>query len=625
MWPFTDSSTFVKAPSRPPVLADRLIRLLTLSVAVLTVGNSAAAQSAPGASETSSLCSRVSALEIVRQQIDAAKSFDDPARRVAVLVRGADLLWPYQQGEARAAFSEAFGAAEQDYKAKGDELKKAGRALLVETPDQRYVVIRAVARRDPAWAKKLTEELLKRERQEAEDAAAKNPQADERIAWKLLDAAASFLPSDPAAANTFAAASLRYPAGVRLTEFMYKLAGLDQKAADQFYRQALAAYGDRPLREFLYLAAYPFALSDSGDMPWTGTYVVPPSFAPDLSLKRLFAQTLLRRAAQSLQVPADEGDDYNGFPATGHILQVLTRVGPQVQRLMPDLSGATEQARNNLLSSLQPENQEVFLRPQTDRSSAGKRTFDEQVEAAGRETGVSRRDELLATAVLNAGPAEGLDKVLDAADRISDSALRSQLLDWLYFSRTQGAVKEGRLDEAAELAAKVQEADQRAYLYSEIAKASLGSPDSQSRTRALLDEIVTTADKGPDTVVTARALFSAAYLYLNIDPGRSVSIYGDAVKRINRIEAPDFSSQSLIRRLEGRNFARYASFKTPGFDPENALRELAKVDFDNALSLASGFADRSLRTQTALALAEFCLQRAGQQEKPSPTKRKVAQ
>jgi hypothetical protein len=624
MRPSTDRGDSADAPSRPAAASLRLTRLLASAAVALALSPWAAAQTAQPAAETSSLCGRDNALEITRQQIDAAKSFDDPARRVAVLVRAADLLWPYRQGEARAAFAEAFGAAEQDYKAKGDEWKKAGRALMVETPDQRYLVIRAVAKRDPAWAKKLTDELLRKERQEAEDAAAKNPQADERAAWKLLDTASALLPSDPAAANTFAAASLRYPAGVRLTEFMYKLAGVDQKAADQFYRQALAAYGDRPLREFLYLAAYPFGLSDSGDMPWTGTYAVPPSFAPDLSLKRLFAQTLLRRAAQTLQAPADEGDNYNGFPAAGHVLQVLTRVGPQVQRLLPDLSGATEQARNNLLSSLQPENQEVFLRPQPDRGSAGKRTFDEQVEAAGREPGVGRRDELLATAVLNAGPAEGLDKVVNAADKISDSALRSQLLDWFYFSRAQGAAKDMRLDEAAELAAKVEEADQRAYLYSEIAKASLGNPDSQGRARALLDEIVTTADKGQDTVVTARALFSAAYLYLNIDPGRSVSIYGDAVKRINRIESPDFSNQSLVRKLEGRNFARYASFKTPGFDPENALRELAKVDFDNALSLASGFADKSLRAQTALALAEFCLQRAGQQEKPPAAKKKGA-
>jgi hypothetical protein len=595
--------------------------LMILATTVLTPGGSATAQSGSWAVGPSSLCTRDNALEIIRQQLDAAKSFNDTVQRIAVMIRAADLLWPYQQAKARATFNEAFNLATQDFKEKGDEPRKAGRALLAETPDQRYVVIRAIARRDPAWARNLTDEMLKKERQEAEEATAQNPQADERTAGKLLDSAISFLSYDPAAANSFATASLRYPASIRLTAFMYKFAEVNQKAADQFYKQALVVYGDKPVREFLYLAAYPFGLSDAGDMPWSGTYIVPANFAPDPLLKRLFVQTLLQRAQQSLQVPLDEGDNYNGFPGTGHILQVLTRVEPLVQKFVPELYGPAEQARNNLLSSLQPENQEVFLRPQSGQGAPRRKTFDEQIEAAGNEPNASRRDELLTTAILSASPAEVLDSVVKAADKISDSNLRAQLLDWLYFSRTQGALKDKQLDEAAKLASKVQEVDQRAYLYSEIAKLSIQNIETQNQARALLDEIITTAGKGPDTVVTARALLSAAYMYLKLDPSRSISVFGEAIKTINKIEAPDFSNQSLIRRIEGKNFARYAVFKTPGFDPENAFQEMAKVDFDNALSLASNFTDKTLRAQTMLALADFCLQRAEQQEKAEKRKR----
>ena len=622
MRPSSDSRAYRKRSSRSRRVAGLFALLPILSAAVFTPRGSATSQTGSWTAGPSSLCTRDNALDIIRQQIDAAKSFTDTVQRIAVMIHAADLLWPYQQAKARATFDEAFDLAAQDFKEKGDEPKKAGLALLAQTPDQRYVVIRAIARRDPAWARRLTDEMLKKERQEAEEATSKNPQADERTAEKLLDAATSLLSSDPAAANSFATASLRYPASFRLTAFTYKLAEVNQKAADQFYRQALAVYGDKPLREFLYLSAYPFGLSDSGDMPWSGTYIVPANFAPDPLLKRLFVQTLLQRAQQALQLPLDEGDNYNGFPGTGHILQVLTRVEPLVQKSVPELYGPAEQVRNSLLSSLQPENQEVFLRPRPDPGSARKKTFDEQVEAAVNEPNASRRDELLVTAVLNAGPAEALDSVVNAANKISGSDLRAQLLDWFYFSRTQSAIKDGRLDEAAKLASRVQEMDQRAYLYSEIAKLSIRNIETQNQARALLDDIIATAGKGPDTVVTARALLSAAYLYLKLDPGRSISVFGDAIKTINRIETPDFSNQSLIRRIEGRNFARYAVFKTPGFDPENAFREMAKVDFDNALSLASNFTDKSLRSQTMLALAEFCLQQAEQQEKAGKEKRK---
>ena len=227
------------------------------------------------------------------------------------------------------------------------------------------------------------------------------------------------------------------------------------------------------------------------------------------------------------------------------------------------------------------------------------------------------------TAILTAAQTASVDHLVNTADKIADSKVRLQLLDWLYFVTTQRAIKERRLDDAAALASRVRELDQRAYLYSEAAKESLQRIENLNRARELLDEIVTTASKGPNTIVTARTLLAAAYLYLKIDPGRSISIIGDAIKSINRIESPDFSQHSLIRKIEGKNFVRYAVFKTPGFDPENAFREVGRISFDDALSQASSFTDKSLRALTTLVLADLCLQRAEQQEKAGQSKKKT--
>ncbi|MBV8859718.1 MAG: hypothetical protein JOZ02_22485 [Acidobacteria bacterium] len=601
-----------------------VVILPALCVALTSGARAPAQTGVQWSPEPSSLCGRDNALALVRQQLDASKALNDDARRVAVMLRAADLLWPYRQDEAREVFSAAFDAAKRDFKEKGDAPRREGLGLLVDVPDQRYVVIRAVARRDQAWAKRLTEEVLKADAQEAETSkatsAAAREEADLRTAAKLLEAAYALLPADPQGAAAFAANSLKFPAGMPLTMFMYRLAEVDQKTADRFYRQALAAYGERPAREFLYLSAYPFGLNETGDMPWSGGYLVPPAFAPDPALKRLFVQTLLRRANQALQVPPDEGDNYNGFPGTGHILQVLTRLEPLVRRDLPDLAGASEQARNNLLSSLSQPERDAFQRSLPAQTPPAPQTFDERVEAAEREA--SKRDYLLSEAILDAGPAENAERVAAAADKIGDAQARAQLLDWFYFGRAQAAVKSGQLEEATRLASKVEEMDQRAYLYSEIAKASLPKLETQNQARVLLDEIVATAAKRPDSVVAARALFAAAYMYSKFDTNRALAVMAEAVKSVNSVEAADFSQQDIFRKIEGKNFGYYASFRTPGFDPENAFREMAKVDFDGALSLAGTLADKALRARTTLALAEFCLQRAAEQEKQERQKAK---
>jgi hypothetical protein len=121
-------------------------------------------------------------------------------------------------------------------------------------------------------------------------------------------------------------------------------------------------------------------------------------------------------------------------------------------------------------------------------------------------------------------------------------------------------------------------------------------------------------------LVKARALLGVAYLYTKVDPNRSIAVLNDAVKCINHIEAPDFSSDDAGRRIEGKGFGAYAMMRAPGFSPENGFREIGKYDFDGALYLASNFTDKSLRSLTVLALVEQCLTN---QPSPKPKQKPV--
>lgn len=572
----------------------------------------------------SSSCSRDGALDIVQQQIAFSKTFDNSVQRITVLIRAADLLWAFRQAKARAAFSESFDLAVQNFREKGDEPTREGR-LAIGTPDQRYTVISAIAKRDNAWAKKLTDKMLKDEQQEAEEKPTKDNQREIKTAARLLTMAGSLLSSDEAAAISFGRNSLRYPATLSLSVFLYSLAALDKPAGDQFYQEALAAYANAPMEQLLYLSSYPFGNNrEAGDMPGYTIYSVPQGFVPNPNLQRMFVQTVLRRVQEFIRNPSDSTPG-NRLSDPEQMLLALTRLESQIQQSLPDLTPAVEAAKGNLIAQL-PQNSQRRVGEMASEiansDKAPKRTFDEQVEAALRNPNVDMRDRQLTSAITGASKDENLGAVLSAMDKISDSSLRQPLLNWIYFERAQRAIKEQKLDEARRLAAKVDELDQRAWLYSRIAEESIKQNADQTQAREVLDEVVDAAAKAPSTPTSARALLGVAYLYTKIDMSRAIAVMAEAVKCINRIEQPDFSRQFVIRKIEGKAIGTYASFPTPGFNPESAFREIGKIDFDGMLNLASNFSDKSLRALTTLAVVEQCVK--DQVVAPKPKQDKLA-
>src|SRR5829696_6183820 len=169
------------------------------------------AQSKPAGSGKSPLCNRDNAVEMIKQQIDLTKTFKNPVQRIAVLIRAADMLWPYEQERARAAFTEAFELATENEK---ENEQKGPRSLILRLriPDQRYVVIRAVTKRDSAWAKELTQKMLKLDTEAREGTSTRNSFSDLLTAERLLDSANQLIATDIKAAFDLATASLNYPA-----------------------------------------------------------------------------------------------------------------------------------------------------------------------------------------------------------------------------------------------------------------------------------------------------------------------------------------------------------------------------------------------------------------------------
>ncbi|MDX6406257.1 MAG: hypothetical protein QOH70_3712 [Blastocatellia bacterium] len=567
----------------------------------------------PPASPSS--CSRENALEIIQQQIDLTKTFDDDAGRITVLLRAADLIWPYQQKRARATFSEAFEMAVRNFKEKGDKPLNEGR-LMVQVPDRRYTVITGIAKRDPVWAAQLSKQILQEEADEARDKATKDKSQDTRTGEKLLGAAAGLLASNPTTALSFASSSLSYPASIYLPMFLFKLSEVDRGAADHFYQEALMAYARAPMDQFLYLSSYPFARNrEVGEMPTWTLYTIPAGAKPNLSLQRLFMRTLLERARNLAQDPVAPSPEAPWSEAS-QMFMALTRLEAEVAMSLPDLSGAVQELKGNI-SSLLSEKEQGHT-GQTLADPPPQKSFAERVEAADRLADAASRERDLAMALIGVSDSESLEQIEAAASKIDDLGLRVQLLSRAYFSRAQRVLKEKKIDEARKLAAKVDELDQRAYLYSQIATESLKQTKSDTQAREMLEEVLNAIAKAPNTEIKARAQLAVAYLYSNFDPSRAIAVLGDAVKTINRVESINLSGDSVGKRIEGKNFGFYYGLQTPGFNPETAFREIGKIDFDGTLYLASNLTDKSVRVMSTLALVEQCLK--DQMTKPKSAK-----
>jgi len=159
------------------ILMNRVVLVVSLLLCLPLVSN---AQKKP-AVETSSLCTKDNALDTTKQQILFTRTFDNPAQRIGVLLRAADLLWPHDQERSLAAFMEAFDLAVQHYRENGEQVTRSSKsqfAARIQLPDQRFKVITALAKRDPARARKLSNQLFQDEAKEMAD----KPPADENLA-----------------------------------------------------------------------------------------------------------------------------------------------------------------------------------------------------------------------------------------------------------------------------------------------------------------------------------------------------------------------------------------------------------------------------------------------------------
>jgi len=568
-------------------------------------------------------CDQTRGLFLVQLQVDEAKTIDNVAARIAILIEAAETLWSFQQDTARAIFTQAYEVAQKNFQDKSDTLGKE-KPLRGPIDDLRFAVIQAISRHDSRWARLLAKgaaeeaqrdaeskaEEAKREAQKA-GSSAKQPV---NMGDKFLSLSFSMLSVDQRSAVDLARISLRYPASYVLGQFLFKLAGSDQEAGDQLYREAIRAYSNSGIRNLLLLSAYPFGLKRIVIGAESVYVTVPPSFVPNASLQQIFLDALFHRAEMCLDTSTGIAASPGRTSEPAQVYLALSMLEPLIAEQQPTLLENAMRLRVAIGSVLYPEVRQAS--DSTARMQLGTEdTFASYVEKAERAVGSDKRDSFLVLGILRASDDESLEHLRDLAQKVSDSKIRQQVLNWLYFKRAQKAIKEKTLYDAKALAEKVEQLDLRAYLSYEIATESLKRVKDVAQAREVLDAVVAAALKTDNSNEKARTLLGAAHLYSGIDPLRAFEVMADAVKTINRIASVDLSDTGLMQRIEGPQFASYARYEVAGFSLEKAFRELSTSDFDRALLSAKTLEDKSFRSRAIIAIVASCLESARKPEK----------
>jgi hypothetical protein len=568
-------------------------------------------------------CDRIGALALVQQQLSEVKGLNDTVARIKILIRAADLLWTSQPEAARNAFTEAYELASQNIQEQGNDppsVKVSGPIIVVIKSDQRFVVINAIARRDGEWAKRLAERASSETQAAKEESltAGRRDTSGIKLGENFLYLASSMMSTNKQAALDFARSSFRYPPSWDgLPHFLYNLAGVDQQTADQFYLEALNFYATKPISQLLYLSSYPFALNRFVGPEASLAYSSAPNgFAPSSVAQKRFLEVLLGRAQKSVQPQSQSRapGDSDTMPEIAQIYLALSSLEPVIEHYQPEMAERAAEMKTTLSTMMSGD-----LRQEADRMNQEQREIDQQTfssfaDKIEHETVSWKKDFLIAQAVMAGVKTESLERLEDFAQKVEESRVHEQLLNWLYFISAQKAAHDGLLEDAARLARKVDQVDQRAYLFFEIAKVAEKKFGDKGRVREALDEAAKIALTAPNTQERARALLGVANLYAKLDQFRALEVMGDAVKTINRIEKPDFTLSAVFQQIQGEKFAIFASYPVSGFNLENAFRDLAAVDFQGALALARNFDSKHLRATTIIAIAAQCLEKPGEKK-----------
>lgn len=578
--------------------------LLFLSVSVF-------AQVSGKQSET---CNPEFSQSLIGQQVSESNTVKETDKRIRIYLRSADFLWKLDEKTARKYFADAFKIAVENFAEKGFEkttTENGGFKSVRTMPDYRLEVIRAIAKKDGDWAKKLTEQILaeyEKSFKERKDGFDKTREISE-----LVFIAKDSVRTNPNLSWHIFRRLMRYPLDYYWYQVLYSTAAENRQFADSLYAELLQNYAGEKPRRLLFLSAYPFARERIfGIEKFSYGVSFPAGFTANLQLQNQFIRVFLRRANVLMANPEEinlPGEQYRA-PESVYIVSALAELEPLVLQNFPQLAQTLSETKTRAMSLLSEENRKDFETRQKQAEEFGS-SFERLLKIAEEADEEGKLKDLMIVTLIRAAETEDNFKQAESwLEKIKNETVRRDSSAYFYFRRAKLAIKENRSDDARKFAEKVPQLQHRATLHFELAEKQLESETESARAFEVLNNVSEITEKAENSVAKAQVLLGLAKMYERVNHSIALSRLTEAVRVINKLENPDIFSTTISQQIVIPNeFIFYAGYSTSGYNLETVFEQMGKNDFELALSNARGLDDKYFRTLAIIAILKNCTEK----------------
>lgn len=547
---------------------------------------------------------------LVDQQVTESRSVSETDKRVRILTKSADFLWQFDQPRAREYFSEAYKVATDRYKEKGFERKDYGGGIGSLLPDHRFEVVRAIAKHDAAWARKLSDELLKEYEETVKD---RSPMDKNREIYSLLSIALESIETNPALSWHIYRRLMRVSIGDQWFWTLFSVAAKNRAFADQLYNELLASHATANPGRVVYLSGYPFAnprMIGYERMQYHAN--VPEGFAPQPQLQTRFIDLFLRRSDAFASDPANFNiqPEQNRMHDAVYIVTALQDLEPIVIQSFPAYLARLHSVRAKANSMLTEESRKDIAEREKWNTS-GSRSFDERIAEMEKADSEGKLTDAMIVQTLISGikVEEHFEKLESWIEKISDVEGRAAASVYFWFLRAKLAISDKRLGDATQLVERIPDLELQTVIRFELAEAQLADMNNAVNAYTTLRDVAAAARKTDDSVSKARVLLGLANLYEKLNHSFAISELSDAVSVINRLKDADLQSSYIMRTIKVKDMSFGASMSTSGYDLERTFATLSKSDFSLPLSNAKTIEDKYYRTLAVIAIAKNCIDR----------------
>lgn len=550
-------------------------------------------------------CDSQMALQLVEQQAIESKSVTESDKRINILVRVADYLWDKDNDSARKYFSEAFKVAQARFKEIGVRENSTIKFYSDREPDYRFVVARAVSKRDPEWARILNDEILKSF--DEDEGVAKRESYEQRMEIdQSLGLAASLLETNEAAATGIFRRLINYPLTGSWNRALYQIDAKNPQLAVQIYLSLLFNHSQSSISDLIILSAFPFGKTQTFSI---GSYssgpAFQPNFTPNIDLQKRFLTVFLQKV-NSLSVETNKVSKGQRISDAGYAVGALAELTAIINQKFPELKGDLARASANAGSLIDDETRNSLEFGKNFKEQFQK-SFSERISDLETADSLGTLTDFQIVRLINEAKDESQLNALEKwLDRIKDPTVREKSVNFFYFTGAKLAIKDKRLTDARKLADKVPQIEFRAILYFDVADAKLKEPLEKYESFEILTEVFKIAEKAPDSVQKAQVLLGVGFMFEKIDHANSIDSISKSIRTANKLENPNLFTSHVMQQITGENFGMFSSYSVPGFDINKTFDQISKTDFQGAISLAEDFSDKYLRTLAVLASVKDC-------------------